>query len=382
MQYRRIGNSDISVSEIGLGGEYLLDQSHETVKEIFDCAFDHGINLLDLYPPQPDVRDAVGKAIKGRRERMRVQGHIGVTVEDGQYARTRDLSLAKASLEDLMRRLGTDYIDFGMIHYCDDFPDYEVVVRNGFFDYAWEMKRQGQILQVGMSTHNPRIALKAIEDGYLDMLMFSINPAWDLEQASESIDELRDFDAMHEDGVGIDPDRAKLYQTCMSKGIGITVMKCYGGGRLLSPQYTPFEKALTPVQCIHYALSRPGVVSVLPGVSSRVQLEEALRYVDAAESERDYSLIAKSPKYALTGKCMYCNHCRPCAVNIDIAMVTKLYDLAVVQQEIPETVKAHYQALEVGAEACIECGQCEPNCPFGVHIIENMRKAKNIFGNK
>jgi predicted aldo/keto reductase-like oxidoreductase len=156
-------------------------------------------------------------------------------------------------------------------------------------------------------------------------------------------------------------------------------MKPYGGGRLLSMEYTPFEKPLTPVKCIHYALSRPGVVSVLPGVANKGQLEEALKYVNASEEERDYSLIAKSPKYALTGKCMYCNHCRPCLMNIDIGMVTKLYDLATAQPVVPETVREHYKALEVHADACIECGQCEPNCPFGVPIIENMRKTRALF---
>ena len=379
MQYRRIGNGDIRVSEVGLGGEYLLGQPDETVCEILDCALENGVNILDLFLAQPSVRDAVGKAIRGRREKIQIQGHIGVTMEDGQHARTRDLNLAKASFDDLLRRLGTDYIDFGMIHYCDEFSDYNVLIEKGFFQYAKELKQQGIIRQIGMSSHNPRVALKAIEDGYLDMLMFSINPAWDLEKGSANIKQLRVFSAMQEAGLGVDPDREKLYQSCAAKGIGITVMKAFAGGRLLNLEQTPFEIPLTPVQCIHYALSRPGVVSVLPGVTNRVQLEAALKYISASQEEKDYSFIAKSPKYALTGKCMYCNHCRPCAMNIDIGMVTKLYDLAAIQPQIPQSVRDHYNALDVHADACIECGQCEPNCPFGVKIIDNMRKAKTLF---
>ena len=77
---------------------------------------------------------------------------------------------------------------------------------------------------------------------------------------------------------------------------------------------------------------------------------------------------------------MYCGHCAPCAVGIDVAMVNKLARLATAQGEIPETVREHYRTLEHHARECVGCGRCEKNCPFGVPIREHMRRAAELFG--
>lgn len=81
----------------------------------------------------------------------------------------------------------------------------------------------------------------------------------------------------------------------------------------------------------------------------------------------------------MTGKCMYCNHCQPCPAHLDIAAVTKFLDLAQQQEAVPETVMEHYWSLSATAEDCLMCGRCEPNCPFGVKIRENMKRARKVF---
>lgn len=60
-------------------------------------------------------------------------------------------------------------------------------------------------------------------------------------------------------------------------------------------------------------------------------------------------------------------------------MVNKYYDLAVMQTEVPATVKAHYLALEQRADACVGCRSCESRCPFGVKIAERMKKTAELF---
>ncbi|MBQ3108575.1 MAG: 4Fe-4S dicluster domain-containing protein, partial [Clostridia bacterium] len=79
-------------------------------------------------------------------------------------------------------------------------------------------------------------------------------------------------------------------------------------------------------------------------------------------------------------QCTYCGHCKPCPMEIDIAMVNKLYDLASMQEEVPSSVKAHYEALGTTASACVGCGGCEERCPFGVPVVERMEKAAELFG--
>ena len=156
-------------------------------------------------------------------------------------------------------------------------------------------------------------------------------------------------------------------------------MKGYAGGRLFSEHTSPFGVALTPVQCIHYALTRPAVASILAGYDTPEHVLAAVAYETASEEERDYaSTLAGAPRHAYAGQCTYCGHCAPCPKGIDIAMVNKLYDLAVMQPQVPQSIRAHYQALAARAEDCIACGNCEERCPFGVPVVQRMEKVKEL----
>ena len=107
--------------------------------------------------------------------------------------------------------------------------------------------------------------------GYIEMILFSINPAYDMLPASEDIDTLF-RDEYDPELTGIDPDRAELYKLCEQNDIGITVMKGFAGGRLFDAKRSPFGVGLTPTQCIHYALTRPAVDSILCGYDTKLWL--------------------------------------------------------------------------------------------------------------
>jgi len=77
---------------------------------------------------------------------------------------------------------------------------------------------------------------------------------------------------------------------------------------------------------------------------------------------------------------MYCGHCSPCSAGINIADVTKFLNLCLARKTVPETVREHYKVLSAHAGDCVECGLCQERCPFGVKIVENMRKAAEVFG--
>ena len=180
----------------------------------------------------------------------------------------------------------------------------------------------------------------------------------------------------------MDPQRQALYETCQRLGVGITVMKAFGGGDLLSAELSPAGKALTLCQCLHYALTRPGVASVMSGARNLEELKTSIAYETATEEERDYAAaFAALPKISWVGHCMYCGHCAPCPVGIDVAGVTKFLNLARAQGELPETVREHYAVLPHHGGECISCGACEKRCPFGVPVMENMRRAAEVFGN-
>ena len=380
MRYRELGKTGLRVSEIGLGAEWLERHNEEEVQAVIDRCEGCGINILDCWMSNPQVRSSIGKALKGRREKWIIQGHFGSTWQEGQYVRSRDLAKVEEAFRDLLARLQTDYIDLGMIHFVDSEAEFRQVMEGEFLAYVKEQKERGVIRHIGMSTHNPQVAKLAALSGEIEMLLFSVNPAFDLLPPSEDLNDY--FAESYQEGLGgIDPQREELYKLCEQRGVGITVMKGYAGGRLFDAKTSPFGVALTPVQCIHYALTRPAVASILVGYDTPEHVDAAVAYETAAEEERDYaSVLAKAPHHAYGGQCTYCGHCAPCPAGIDIAMVNKLYDLASMQEEVPATVRAHYQALSATAADCIACGGCETRCPFGVPVVERMEKAKKLFG--
>lgn len=123
----------------------------------------------------------------------------------------------------------------------------------------------------------------------------------------------------------IAPKREELYRICEERNVGITVMKGYAGGRLFDAKTSPFGVALTPIQCLHYALTKPAVASVMAGFDIPQHVTDAVAYETASAEEKDYATVLAN------------------------------------------------------ADACLECGGCESRCPFGVPVIERMKKARKIF---
>ena len=380
MQYRRLGKTELMVSEVGLGAEWLERHNGEECKAVISRAAEAGINILDCWMPEPNVRSNIGKAIAGNREKWIIQGHVGSTWQNGQYTRTRDLEQCRIAFEDLLERMQTDYIDLGMIHYVDQVKEWDEIVSGPYLDYVCELKAQGKIRHIGLSTHNPEVAQKAVKSGIIEMMLFSINPAFDMMPPTDDIENYF-AEKYQEDLAGIDPSRTELYRLCEQHDVGITVMKPFAGGRLFDAARSPFGVALTPVQCIHYCLTRPAVASVLCGYDMPEHVDAAVAYETASQEEKDYaSVLAGAPLHSYTGQCTYCGHCKPCPMEIDIAMVNKLYDLAVMQPEIPSSVREHYNSLEHRAGDCIACGGCETRCPFKVPVSVKMAQTAELFG--
>ena len=381
MKYRELGKTGIKVSEIGLGSEGFVGKDKEYAFALIDAALESGVNYFDLYNPEPYVRSNLGEAMRGRREKFIIQGHLCSAWLDEQYKRTRDIKLVKAACEDMFKRLETDYIDVGLIHYVDEQADYDKVFGGEIIEYAKSLKAEGKIRHIGMSTHNPKIAAQAVKTGLIEVIMLSVNPAYDMLPPNEDVNTLFESETFANALSNIDPVREDLYRLCEFEGVGITVMKPYAGGGLLNEKDSPFGVKLTVPQCLHYCLTRPAVATVLAGARTIEELKEAARYSELPESEKEYAeTLANAPAHSFSDKCMYCGHCAPCTKGIDIASVNKFADLCSAQGEVPETVREHYEALTAKASDCIACGKCEKNCPFGVKIIEHMKKAVEIFG--
>ncbi|MBQ4051287.1 MAG: aldo/keto reductase [Oscillospiraceae bacterium] len=385
MEYRKLGRTGMTVSAVSLGCEHLQGKDYETVKTVIDAALDAGINFFDVFMSEPNVRSNIGKALKGRREKVIIQGHIGSCWVDGQYKVSRDINECVAAFEDLLDRLQTDYIDVGFLHFVDKENDWDTLEKSEVMQYALSLKEKGVIKAIGLSSHDPVTAKKAVDSGYIDVLMFSLNPAYDLVPKDRDMTEIftevikgekQDFSALT-----LEPARAALYRDCEDRGVAITVMKTLAMGTLLDAKRSPLGIALTEGQCISYALSRPAVAAVMVGMQRLSDVENAVKYWELSERERDHSeALASLGMFSSDGRCMYCNHCLPCPAKIDIAAVNKYLDLVELDKKPADSVSQHYTALGNTAETCLACGACETRCPFHVPVIKRMQRAAETFG--
>ncbi|MDO5537101.1 MAG: aldo/keto reductase [Desulfovibrionaceae bacterium] len=362
-EYRELPRVPMKISTVGIGAGNLRHTPPEEIAEVIALAMDHGISFMDMllpYGPFPQIQ-ALASAIRGRRDRMVTQMHIGSLFRNGQYTRSRSVRLIRQELEEQLDMFG-GYFDIGLLHYVDQKDDFEEVMNDGMFDYAVRLKRDGKIRALGFSTHSTEIARLFMAEDAFDVFMFSLNPSYDF-----------DFVNGH---LVPDGDRTALYQEAARRGVGIVCMKTYGGGRLLDRRTSPFGRAMTPSQCIQYALDRPAVVTCPVGVATVSEMQGAIDYYSASREERSYAFIGELQRSDVAGNCVYCNHCLPCPASIDIGAATKYYDLALAGDEF---AKDHYRRMAHTAADCIYCGRCEPNCPFHVNIMDNMKKMTAFF---
>ena len=365
MEYRQLprGTEKEKISVIGLGLGGIGTTAADQIEAIIRKAIDHGINFFDMCTAGATYAP-VGRAIAGRREKVFLQVHFGAVYdENGEYGWCRDFDTIQKTFLWELKTLGTDYVDFGFLHCVDEDEDFDELCRIGVLDYLKELKAQGVVRHIGFSSHTPAVANRILDTGLVDMMMFSINPAYDFEKGDEY-------------GIGSVKERIALFQRCAREGIGISVMKPFFAGQLLRADQSPFGVALTHTQCLQYAIDRPGVLVAVPGVQTMEHLEQVLHFLEATEEEKDYGVIGTFSADAIAGTCVYCNHCQPCPAGIDVGLVNKYYDLAVAGDSIAAN---HYTKLSVQADACLQCGHCESRCPFGVKQQSRMKEIAEYF---
>ena len=364
MEYRKLphGSERLGVLGLGMGGIHKC--SDDEIEQIIRTAIANGINFFDLCGGGKNVYRPFGKAIAGRRDKVFFQMHFGAVYNDkGEYGWSRDPDLIRRTFEWELETLGTDYADFGFLHCIDEDEDFDKLTKSGIFEYVKQQKAAGRVRHIGFSSHTPSVANRVLDTGIMDLMMFSINPAYDLEQGDEL-------------GIGSVSERAALFRRCGSMGVGISVMKPFFAGQLLDEKTSPFGVAMTRYQCIQYALDRPAVLAVVPGVRNLADLNALLGFADAPDSEKDYSIIGQFTPASAEGHCVYCNHCQPCPAGIDVGLVNKYYDLALAEDKMAAN---HYDKLSVKADACIACGHCDRRCPFHTAQSARMKEIAAYF---
>ena len=330
MEYRKLPRGTEEISILGLGNSSMGQSGEKEVQASVEMALENGINYFDMAAADDVPFAPFGRAVAGCRNKVYFQVHFGAEYRTGTYGWTLDL---------------------------------DKVISGGTLDYMKRLKEQGVIRHIGLSSHTPDVVEKILDMGLIDMLMFSINPAYDYRRGEYAI--------------GSVDERSALYRRCEAEGVAISVMKAFGGGQLLNAKTSPFKKALTEYQCIQYALDKPGVVTVLPGIRGREDLKRILGFLEASPEEKDYSVIGTFAPQDAEGICVYCNHCQPCPAGLDVGLINKYYDLS---RDGDALAKDHYMNLQKTAGDCISCGHCDSRCPFHVEQGKRMQEIRAYFG--
>ena len=110
MEFRTLGRTGWRVSAISVGTEYLLGVPQEQATRVIHEALDRGVNYFDVFWAQPEFRDAMGAAFRGRRHEAMLAGHLAPpsTPWTGAARATRK---GAALHRGFLRRYHTDYID-------------------------------------------------------------------------------------------------------------------------------------------------------------------------------------------------------------------------------------------------------------------------------
>jgi len=371
MEFRRLGRTNQQVSAIGLGTEYLLDKPSADARAVIHAALDRGVNYVDMFYAQPAFRDVMGACFRGRRQEALITTHLGGCVENGQHAKTRDVAISDRYFHDFLRRLETDYVDVVFLHNCDEQQDYDRLMDpEGLLGLARGYVRDGKARFIGFSGHTVSTAQQAVASGEIDVLMFPVNLA----------------------GNAV-PGRRGLANACLTHDVGLVAMKPFAGGRLLRAgdevraeswqvggEGVTLRRSVpaTPVQCLAYILEQPGLTTIVPGCQSVAEVDAAQAYWTASAAARDYAPLLSDFQQYRDGECVYCNHCLPCPLAIDVGRTMRLLDAA--RAGGLAWARPQYAAMEPKAADCIACGDCEARCPFGVPAVERLAEAAALLG--
>lgn len=368
MEYREFGKTGVKVSALGFGCMRFPLSEDGTVDEkravaMLRHAIDKGVNYVDTAYPYHDGESEriVGKALKdGYREKTYIATKCPVwkVEKEGDFDEI---------LEEQLHKLGTDHIDFYLLHALSR-ERYEEKVKRFDLRKAMEKARaQGKIRYLGFSFHDSYEVFQDIIDEY---------NGWDFCQIQYNY-----VDLTHQAG------RKGLHYAA-KKGLGVVVMEPLLGGRLanLAPHVLKaFPSEKTPVEyALDFLWDQPEVSLILSGMSDEKQVEENLAYAGrshigmAAEEEKEVYKKAKEifDSMALVG-CTGCRYCMPCPFGLEIPDLFTLYNMTGAHKE--KEAKKSYEAMAVKASDCRGCRRCEKECPQMIKISREMIKISKVF---
>ncbi|MFW9999170.1 MAG: aldo/keto reductase [Candidatus Hodarchaeota archaeon] len=285
MKFRKLGRTNLKVSEIGLGTEYLFRQPKDVVKSIIYEAIKNGINYFDIVFNVSNFIENISAAIENYRDEIILTCHLGSIEQEGKIRRSRNINECERTFLNTIKKFGKGYIDIANLQFVKEKEYDSIFTQGGLLTLSKKLQQEGKVNFIGLSTHSISVGQKAVKSGYFDIIMNQISIA--------------------NNGL---PGREDFLKICKKEGVGLVAIKPFAGGKLLQRNRTvtiakyqsggislkkKIPSEITPIKCLSYTLSQTGVSTTVPGVKSVNELKEILAFLNASDQEKDYSALIK-----------------------------------------------------------------------------------------
>ncbi|NNG45917.1 MAG: aldo/keto reductase [Deltaproteobacteria bacterium] len=361
MAYRRLGRTDLFLSEIGLGG------SPPPPEPVFRRAIEMGVNYVDtssVYLNGNSER-RIGAILRGRRGKF----HIATKFHFYRgWGDTRDSLIREA--EGSLQRLNTDYLDILLVH---NVSSVRVVEHEEVLAAFEKLKKEGKVRYTGVSCHrNPvEVLTSAIRGGRYDMITVAYNAFSEtFREESEEVGDNRKIS-----GIG------KVLAFAKERGVGVVAMKTMAGVSRQHLDANLGEGVSLPQAKLKWVLEDDAVSAVITEMDTFAMLEENLAVSGKPLSPAENEFLRRYVEVAGRDVCRLCGTCLPgCPSGIPISDVLRCLQY---HRDHGKTDLARrtYRAIPAAmtARGCTRCGMCEQTCPYGVRIDHHMRQAHRVL---
>ena len=334
MEYRVLGKTGLNISRMGLGGIPIQRIDAEGTKKLVYQLMEAGVNYIDTARGYTVSEQYLGYALEGIRDKF--------VLATKSMSRTKE-AMAK-DIDISLGNLKTDYIDLYQVHNPNMAQLEQVIGEGGALEALLEAKEQGKIGHIGLTAHSVEVFEKALDLPWVETIMFPYNIVETQGQA--------------------------LMKKAVEKNIGFVDMKPLAGGAI--------EDAALAMR---FLMSNPDVTVVIPGMADPKEIEQNLAACEntAPLTAEEQQKMAQIRETLGTQFCRRCNYCAPCTVGINIPGVF-LFQGYLDRYGLADWAKDRYGAMAVKASACVECGACEPRCPYGLPIRQMLKEAAAKFG--
>lgn len=334
MEYVTLGKSGLRISRLGFGGIPIQRIDREGTRVLVDRLVEDGINFIDSARGYTVSEEYLGYALEGRREKF--------VLATKSMARTKEAMAA--DIEKSLHNFRTDYIDLYQVHNPGMEQLEQVMAPGGALEALLEAREAGKIGHIGLTAHVEAVFEKALELPWVETIMFPYNI--------------------------VETQCTHLIHACAEKNIGFIDMKPLAGGAIEDADLA-----------MRFVCTNPDVTVVIPGMYNLDEITQNLQAVQRTEAltAEENQKIEAVRKTLGSNFCRRCNYCAPCTVGIPIPSVF-LFAGYLERYGLGDWAKDRYGSLKVKASACIECGACEPRCPYELPIREMMKRAAEEFG--